>query len=149
MSRKRPTDHEHKEAVLLMEWVRLAKGARPALKRLFHIPNGGKRSKIAGAKLKAEGVRKGVSDYLLPVAMPIYGEVLKMYHGLWIELKVKGNYPEPDQHEFMNDMRDEGYAVYWCNGWDEAREILIAYLDVAKEIPGRDPKPRGTYKLKP
>jgi len=148
LSRKRPVDWEHKEAVLLMEWRRLQVGAYPQLRQLFHIPNGGKRNRIAGAKLKAEGVRPGVSDYLLPVMRMNWENHEIEYCGLWIELKVKGNYPTPDQHEFMNDMRDQSYAAYWCFGWEQAVSILMQYMTGKPITAGRDPKPRGSYQLK-
>lgn len=58
---------EHAEACALMKLVRLHENRYPALKWLYHTPNGGKRRNIVAAKLKAEGVKTGVPDYLLPV----------------------------------------------------------------------------------
>ena len=152
-------DHEHKEAKALIKWRNLQLGRYPCLKTLIHIPNGGMRNLRVAQKLKAEGTKPGVSDYLLPVARKYdywYRHeanhtfdllMVKMYHGLWIELKANGNKPTPEQHEWMNDMRDQGYAAFWCDGWYEAAEIIVAYLD-SKPIPGREPKARGTYVLK-
>lgn len=150
-------EHEHKEATALIKWRDLQLGKYPELKNLIHIPNGGMRNLRVAQKLKAEGTKAGVSDYLLPVirigptAMS-EDDKSKLrfpdrYAGLWIELKAKGNYPTPEQHEWMNDMRDQGYAAYWCVGWFEASEIIIAYLR-SEKINGREPKARGTYKLK-
>jgi len=158
-------DHEHKEAKALIKWRNLQLGKYPELKSLIHIPNGGMRNLRVAQKLKAEGTKPGVSDYLLPVARRIvgkatmthlfemghtfheYGPVYPLYHGLWVELKANCNKPNLEQHEWLNDMRDQGYAAFWCDGWYEATEIIAAYLE-AKEIPGRDPKARGTYVLK-
>lgn len=150
-------DHEHKDAVALMKWVKFHLGRYPCLKNLIHIPNGGLRNMRVAKKLKAEGVKAGVSDYLLPV-MRIGPTAMSeedmarlrfpdRYPGLWIELKANGNKPTPEQHEWMNDMRDQGYAAFWCDGWVEATEIILAYLN-SEKIPGRKPKERGTYVLK-
>jgi hypothetical protein len=38
-------------------------------------------------------------------------------------------------------MRDEGYAAYWCTGWEEARNIIVAYLE-CRPPTGKDPNPR-------
>lgn len=143
---------EHQEAVALMKWVKLSMGKYPDLKHLFHIPNGGNRNIVTARKLKAEGVKRGVSDYFLPVIKwePVLRgrEPCPLWFGLWLELKPQGGYPVPEQHEFMNDMRDQDYAAYWCMGWEEAKQILIDYLEPLSGPSGRSPKPRGTYKLK-
>jgi len=52
----------------------------PELKWFHAIPNGGFRDKITAGKLKAEGVKSGVSDMFLPVKCDAYS-------GLYIELK--------------------------------------------------------------
>ena len=134
-------DHEHKEATALIKWRDLHLGKYPCLKKMIHIPNGGMRNMKVAKKLKAEGTKAGVSDYLLPVPRHYMH-----YHGLWVELKAGKNKPTALQYEWLNDMRDEGYAAFWCSGWEEATKIILAYLN-NEEIPGRDPKPRGTYKL--
>ena len=72
------------EEVLGMRLVsecRLRRGIHPELvTRLFHVPNGGRRSKGEAVRFKAQGVRPGVLDYFLPVARG-------GHHGLAIELK--------------------------------------------------------------
>ena len=58
---------EHVEAVTLMRVVRLHEARYPQLRLLFAVPNGGDRHVAVAAKMKAEGVKAGVPDYLLPV----------------------------------------------------------------------------------
>ena len=71
--RKPRQDREHAEAVALKQRVRLHEARWPALRWLFAVPNGGARNKVAGAKLKAEGVRRGVPDYLWPQRSVVTG----------------------------------------------------------------------------
>ena len=88
---------------------------------IFHVPNGGGRSKSQAAKLKAEGVRAGVSDILC--LMPSI-----CYHGLCIEMKVKPNKPTPEQKKFLESAAEQGYKTAVCYSADEAFEVLEKYL---------------------
>jgi len=88
---------------------------------LFAIPNGGKRSKITAAILKREGVLAGVPDLFL--AKPAGG-----YNGLFIEMKVKGNYPTAAQKEAMGRFVQDGYKCEVAYSLDEFRSIVGDYL---------------------
>jgi hypothetical protein len=121
---------EHKESVALIQWRNVSLGKYPELKSLIHIPNGGLRNIRVAQKLKAEGTRAGVSDYLLPVARPTFnGHYGQMSHGLWIELKAGKNKPTDIQYEWLYMMRDQGYMAEWAVGWFEASELIVAYLE--------------------
>lgn len=88
---------------------------------LFHIPNGGGRSKREAALLKAQGVKSGVSDYFL--AQPT------MWHyGLWIELKASDGRCTDDQVEWLEKMMRKGYAACAAWGADAALEAINLYL---------------------
>lgn len=84
------------------------------------IPNGGARSKGEGGKLKAEGVRKGIPDLFLPVPSG-------MYHGMYIELKWKGNKPKRDQLEWIRRLRALGYHCVVI--WDNVQDVMNAIAD--------------------
>lgn len=112
---------EHANQVAVFVWAALSVSKYPELKHLFAIPNGGERNKIVASNLKAEGVRAGVLDMFLPV-------VRGPWHGLFLELKVGKNTPSPKQHEFIQEMRQQGYGACWCVGWERAVEVLEAYL---------------------
>lgn len=114
---------EHDEQVAFMDWCLFSQGKYPKLKRIFAIPNGGARHKAVAGKLKAEGVRKGVLDICLPVPSG-------RYHGLFIEMKRrKGSYPADDQKKEVVELRADGYRAEVCKGWEEARDVLIEYME--------------------
>jgi len=113
---------EHIEAVALMRWVRLSTARYPDLAMLWHVPNGGHRSKATAGKMKAEGVKAGVSDYVLDCARG-------GYFGLRIELKPKGGRPSPAQKDYISDVTAQGYRAEVAVGWESAKDILIDYLE--------------------
>lgn len=124
MRRKRnDSPLEHAEQVSLMTWANLSLGKYPELKWLHAIANGGLRSKVTASKLKAEGVKPGVPDLMLPIAR-------SGYHGLYIEMKRrKGTRPTPDQHAWIQGLSENGYMAVWSKGWEDARQIIVNYLD--------------------
>lgn len=109
---------EHLEQCALIEWCDY-QGYPYNL--IFAIPNGGDRNPVVAAKMKAEGVRKGVLDLLLPVARG-------RYHGFFIEMKYGNNKPSDSQLEFADAMKTEGYHVgaYW--GWEDAAADIVTYI---------------------
>ena len=123
--RKPRIEREHVEAVALMKIVGMHEGRWPELSRLFHVPNGGSRSKAAAGKLKAEGVKRGVPDYLLPVRR---GE----YVGLAIELKASGGRVEPEQRDWLTHLQSQGWVAVTAYGAVEAWEFLRKYVEGAK-----------------
>lgn len=50
-----PEATESVEQQRLMQWARMESGKWPELALLYHVPNEGKRSRTAGARMKAEG----------------------------------------------------------------------------------------------
>ena len=115
---------EAQEQAALFEWAERAKGRYPALRWMFHIPNGGSRNPIEARHLKEQGVRRGVPDILLPHPNPIY-------KGLFIELKrQKGGRTSEEQREWIAELNRAGYRAVVCKGWEEARDEIIKYLSV-------------------
>lgn len=93
----------------------------PQLSLLYHIPNGGARSKGTAGRLKAEGVKSGVPDICLPVAKG-------KYHGLYVEMKVGKNKPTANQVKWIESLLSEGYQAKVCYGWQEAVRVIEDYL---------------------
>lgn len=95
------------------------------------IPNGGTRSIKEGAALKAEGVKCGIPDVFIPIPKEIYINTdigYKLYHGLYIEFKSKGNTPSEDQRIMMLMLDSLGYKVICVNTLDIAKEQFTDYL---------------------
>ena len=64
--RARACPTESQEQKSLFKWWRVYSRHAPHLV-MYHIPNGGRRDAITGARLKAEGVVAGVPDIFLAV----------------------------------------------------------------------------------
>lgn len=121
--RRNTTPHEGEEQATLFKWAELKSGKRPELRLLFHIPNGGSRGKAEAAHFKAEGVKPGVPDLLLPVARG-------PYHGLFIELKrQKGGKISKAQKAWLEGLTTQGFLAAVCYGWKDAAELIENYLD--------------------
>ena len=121
-----PEATESVEQQRLMQWARMESGKWPELALLYHVPNEGKRSRTAGARMKAEGLKKGVPDLCLPVARG-------GCHGLYIELKrEKSGKATAAQIEWMEALMREGYAVSLCHGWEAAAKTIRDYLETGE-----------------
>ena len=92
---------------------------------IFAIPNGGSRNKVEAANLKRQGVKAGVPDLCVPVA-------LHGYHGLYIEMKYGKNKPTDDQKKWIEILNKNGYLAKVCWGADEAIKLIDWYFQKNK-----------------
>jgi len=90
-----------------------------------HVANERKTSKWAGAKLKRKGVKRGVVDCSIL-------EPRGKYHGLYIELKVKGGKVSPDQKGFILNATNRGYKAVVCWSLDEVVDLVEEYLKLKR-----------------
>lgn len=97
----------------------------PAKPLFFHVPNGGARNKIEGAKFKMMGVRPGVSDLI--ILEPRQGHFVS--YGYMIELKSKGGRLHSSQHSFLTDAFVKGYNVAVCWNFDSFKAVVDKYLE--------------------
>lgn len=102
-------------------WI--AQQSNSLLQKAFAIGNGGKRDKITGARMKAEGVKRGVPDIFLPVARG-------PFHGLFIEMKTATGDLSREQKNCIASLRNEGYRVQVCRSWSEASLVMVNYLEL-------------------
>ena len=123
--RKRPADHEGQEQAALIKEIELRYPA--VAKLIYHVPNGGHRYKLVAIKLKAQGVRAGVPDLVLPMARG-------GYFGLYIEFKATPPNDaaiSPSQHSCIQALNEQGYLAVVCRGHFDAMQTLRAYLALA------------------
>lgn len=114
---------EHQEAKAFAKQCALQEGKYPALKNLFSVPNGGDRHKIVAAKMKAEGQKPGVPDYILLYPS---GD----FHGLVIELKSMTGSASREQKDWIERLRKYGYKAEVCKGAERAWEVVKEYLEL-------------------
>ena len=123
---------EDGEQAALFCWARneINAGRHLMLEWMFAIPNGGSRGSnkadamAVGGRLKATGVKAGVSDIFLP--WPIHNA-----NGLFIEMKRADGKPSDvskAQREFGEAMQANGYGFVVCYGWEQARDVILMYL---------------------
>jgi len=130
---------EHSQQVALFAAVAQYVVSVPELKLLHAIPNGGTRggdkrsAMIAGANMKAEGAKAGVSDIMLPVAR-------QGYHGFYIEMKAPGKGQRigrggveltgesAEQIAWGAAVMEQGYLYAVFDSWKDALKALMWYL---------------------
>lgn len=128
---------EHAEQVALFQWAALEVKNYPQLKWLFAIPNGFFASSGQKNKMKAEGLRDGVPDICLPWPKRDHNAEFDnqyFYCGLWLEMKreiyrnrANGGCSEEQLawHEYLKNV---GYQVHVCYGWEDAKNAILEYL---------------------
>lgn len=94
----------------------------PCLALLHHIPNGGTRDVREGAQFKRQGVKSGVPDLHLPIAVG-------KWHSLYIELKVENGTPSDNQAWWITKLNDNGNYAVICYGWKSAVDVIQRYLE--------------------
>ena len=124
---KLPIPTESEEQIALFEWAEWEKNKYPDLKWMFHIANGGKRNIVTAKRLKSEGLKPGVPDICLPVPK---GE----YHGLYVEMKRKGNTTSKYQDEWLQALSDYGYCTAVCYSCESAKDVIMGYLKLQGEL---------------
>jgi hypothetical protein len=135
--RHQARDTEHQEQAKLFAWAEENVEKYPALEWLFAIPNFqgfvGKKWKriISGQRMNAEGRKRGVPDVLFP-------ERRGSYVGLAIEMKSPGSYPNREQRLWLAHLRKAGWLVDTCYSFEEARDLILAYLSGTPTPPPRD-----------
>lgn len=108
---------EDAEQILLARWLDTRRI------RFCHVPNGGARDKITGARLKAAGVKRGVPDLLIFDRPPKHPDLC----GAAIELKRRdGGVLSSEQVDWLEALAERGWLAACCRGWEHAVEVLQA-----------------------
>jgi hypothetical protein len=85
---------------------------------VFHVPNGGYRSKAEAARLKWQGVLPGVPDLVL------IGSAGRIW---FLEIKTATGYLSPEQHAFADRCTAFGVPFAVIRGIDDARRAFAAW----------------------
>ena len=122
--RQRHSDQEHRLQCACVQWFRTQ---HPKFNHnLFAVPNGGRRDKVTGAKLKAEGVLAGVADLILLKSNADYGALL-------IEMKTGSGKQSEVQGRWQKAIEKDGYKYVLCRSLEDFMREINAYL---KEVQG-------------
>jgi hypothetical protein len=100
----------------------------PELAYLFHVPNGGHRSKAVAGKMKSTGVRRGVPDLWLPASrwLPTAEQFTP---GCVVELKASGTGRLTGlQRDWLAYLQRDGWIIGEAYGAAEAIAMLTGYL---------------------
>jgi hypothetical protein len=81
-AKRRSGEADHQKFVF--DVLELNERKYPFLKWIYAIPNGGHRHPAVAGQLKAQGVKKGISDICIPIPKD-------KYHGAYIEMKYGKN----------------------------------------------------------
>jgi hypothetical protein len=113
------TEHSHQCALFC--WMNQNLDKYPELKWAFAVPNGGERNVAVAGRLKAEGVKSGISDICFPFSRC-------GYNSLFIEMKKPGGKESANQKEFGAFVREAGSAYECCDTWEKARNVIENYM---------------------
>jgi hypothetical protein len=113
-----PDPAEYQIQIALVQFLKLK--ARPEVE-YFHVANGELRDKRHAAKLKAMGVRPGVSDLVF------FMHDASRFPVLFLELKARGRGLTDEQRHFRDRVVALGYVYEWTDSFDEAVRILRKY----------------------
>lgn len=114
---------EHKIQKAFFDWIRATEEYFPVLKLMFAVPNAAKRSYKLAAMLKAEGLRKGVLDVIFPVSR-------QGFTGLAIEFKTPGKKLTPEQEEFAEMLKLEGWKTVVFTNPESAIDEVKRYAGI-------------------
>ena len=113
-----PTEHQIQSA--FVTWCGYQEKKYPGLEWAFAVPNGGPRRIVTAVRLRSEGVRPGVPDWILPIPQAPYA-------GLAIEFKAKRGCLKPAQAAYLDALKKAGWRTAVVRSCAEAIKILKDY----------------------
>jgi len=119
---------EEIEQARLIKWSHkvAVRELMPELAWLHHSPNGGKRDALAGAQMRALGVKRGFPDLILPVANPHKA-------GIVIEMKSATGSTSSEQKEWLAHFERQNWEIRVARSAQEARSHLCQYLGITPD----------------
>lgn len=129
-TKKKPRETETAEQAALIEWASLVAYQGVKLVDLItHVPNEGRRGYKAQADFKKLGGSRGYPDLIIDIAAG-------GYHGLRIEMKAPKGFSSSvsaHQKQWLERLNKQGYKAVICYGFDEAKQVIIDYLEIGKD----------------
>ena len=128
---------EHPEQCAVIDWCELSKKKYPCLAWIYSVPNGARTSYSVAKRLKAEGMKAGRTDLVLPYPKLKLGERKSdgycnhiNYPGFYLEMKrKKGSRTSKEQREWHKYLQGAGYQVRIAKGADDAIKFIKEYLE--------------------
>ncbi|KZX78255.1 hypothetical protein A3715_10330 [Oleiphilus sp. HI0009] len=117
---------EHFEQVYIFHYFEMHYPA--VYQGLFAVPNAGKRGMAERGRLSSQGLRKGIPDIFLDIA-------IEPYHGCRIELKrtgAKSFNVSNEQNDWIRYYNANGYYAKACFGYRDAIDTICSYLNLNK-----------------
>lgn len=121
MATRLPAPLEHQIQSAYVEWTLLNTARFPALALGFAVPNAARRSYRLAARMKKEGLRSGVPDFVIPAPRGKHA-------GLMIEFKRPGEKPTDAQKAYMALAETEGWLCVVCTTTEAAVNVTRDYL---------------------
>jgi hypothetical protein len=105
----------------IFDKVKMLFGDFPDLRLYYAIPN-----KHQPGTRPVPGQLVGAPDTCLPVSR---SDGINTYHALYVELKMPGKYPRPEQRAIHDLLRAQGNAVEVCKSVKATLDLLRDYLN--------------------
>lgn len=124
--------YESDEQKSVVRWAKDAQIKWPELALLYAVPNGamlGGKNRFAQVNnLKAQGLRVGVPDLVLPVArgdwFGAYLEMKRLKDGVW----------DVEQKWWADKLKEQGYLCGLARGHKAGIDFFVAYLSKPKTV---------------
>ena len=123
-NKRQSSASEHQIQSAFIQGLGYLENLHPQLALSFAVPNGGLRNVITAAKLKREGVRAGVPDWVLPWPCGAF-------KGLMIEFKSETGRTRAEQKGYISSAKAWGLRVEVCKDAEKAMQIVREYLEGA------------------
>lgn len=123
-------DKELKEKYIqhtFMQWVQAMRNIDARYKLIFPVFSNAQGNSSLMGLMKLLGVTKGVHDVIGLVPN-------KNYHGFTIEFKSRLGKPTPEQIEFAQALKQQGFAPFLIRTAERAQAVVKNYMTTAKEV---------------
>lgn len=118
-----PSEHQIQVAVI-QHWALIHSQYHLPEFALAAFPMGGARDMITGARMKAEGARRGLPDLMLFVPRA-------QYHGLLLELKTRTGSVSNEQKEWIEYLRSNRYLCLIFRDAEATIHAIKEYLNLS------------------